>query len=59
MALADDLPVAESIGVFVGIAGIEWLAYGYAEPLKALLAGIAAGAVIMAIRVWRRKRQKP
>ncbi|MDR0776788.1 MAG: hypothetical protein LBE81_09155 [Azonexus sp.] len=58
MSLVDDLPVSESIGVFVGVAGVDWLADGHAEPLKALLAGIFAGAVIMAVREWRKKRQK-
>ncbi|MDR2187565.1 MAG: hypothetical protein LBE62_05855 [Azonexus sp.] len=58
MSLADDLPVKESIGVFVGVAGLDWLADGYAEPLMAILAGVVAGAVILASRRWRRQRQK-
>ncbi len=58
MSLADNLPVSESIGVFVGVAGFDWLADGRAEPLKALLAGIFAGVVIMAVREWRKKRQR-
>ncbi|MDR2837292.1 MAG: hypothetical protein LBV49_01790 [Azonexus sp.] len=58
MSLADDLPVRESIGVFVGVAGFDWLARGNAEPLKALLAGVFAGAIILTARLWWRKRQK-
>ncbi|MDR1995837.1 hypothetical protein [Azonexus sp.] len=58
MSLTDNLPVSESIGVFIGVAGFDWLTDGHAEPLKALLAGILAGAVIMAAREWRKKRQK-
>lgn len=58
MAFADNLPVSESLGVFVGVAGFDWLADGQAEPLKAILIAIAAGVVIMAARHWRRKRQK-
>ena len=34
MAFVDNLPVSESLGVFVGIAGYDWLAEGQAEPLK-------------------------
>ncbi|HEX6733543.1 MAG TPA: hypothetical protein VF096_01920 [Azonexus sp.] len=58
MAFADNLPVSESLGVFVGVAGFDWLADGQAEPLTALLLAIAAGAVIMAVRLWRRKRKR-
>ena len=45
MAFADNLPINESLGVFVGVAGMDWLADGRAEPLNALLAAVAAGAV--------------
>ncbi len=58
MSLADNLPVSESIGVFIGVAGFDWLVDGHAEPLRALLAGIVVGAIIMAAREWRKKRQK-
>ena len=30
MAFADNLPVSESFGVFVGVAGFDWLADGQA-----------------------------
>lgn len=58
MAFADNLPISESVGVFVGIAGFDWLADGQAEPMKAALAAIAAGAIILATRRWLRKRRK-
>ena len=40
MAFVDNLPVSESLGVFVGIAGYDWLAEGQAEPLKAAIAAV-------------------
>jgi len=58
MAFADNLPISESIGVFVGVAGFDWLADGQAEPMKAALAAIAAGAIILAARRWLRNRRK-
>jgi hypothetical protein len=58
MAFADNLPISESLGVFVGVAGFDWLADGQAEPLKAVVAAVAAGAVILATRHWLRHRRK-
>ena len=58
MAFADNLPISESVGVFVGVAGFDWLADGQAEPMKAALAAIAAGAIILAARRWLRNRHK-
>jgi hypothetical protein len=58
MAFADNLPISESLGVFVGVAGMDWLADGQAEPLKALLAAVAVGATIIAARRWMRSRRK-
>jgi hypothetical protein len=58
MSLADHLPINESLGVFVGVAGFDWLVDGQAEPLKAAVAAIATGAAIMATRHWLRKRHK-
>lgn len=52
MAFADNLPVNESFGVFVSVAGLDWLADGYAEPVKAVVAAVAAGTVIFAARRW-------
>ncbi|WP_153144845.1 hypothetical protein [Dechloromonas sp. H13] len=58
MAFADNLPISESLGVFVGVAGMDWLADGQAEPVKALLAAVAAGAAIVVARRWLRHRRK-
>jgi len=58
MAFADNLPVSESLGVFVGVAGLDWLTDGQAEPLKAAVAALAAGAVILAVRHWLKHRRK-
>ena len=58
MAFADNLPINESLGVFVGVAGMDWLADGQAEPLKALVAAVAAGAVIIVLRHWLKRRRK-
>jgi hypothetical protein len=58
MAFADNLPVSESFGVFVGVAGFDWLTDGHAEPLKAVAAAIVAGAIILAGRHWFKSRYK-
>lgn len=58
MAFADNLPISESLGVFVGVAGFDWLAEGQAEPLKAAVAAIAAGAIIAVARHLLKKRNK-
>ncbi|WP_412480910.1 hypothetical protein [Azonexus sp. IMCC34839] len=59
MAFADNLPISESIGVFVGISGFDWLTEGRAEPLSAAVAAIGAGTVIYLARYWLRKRKPP
>lgn len=57
MALMDKLPISESIGVFVGITGFDWLTEGRAEPLKAIAVSIVVGVLIEAGRHWiNRKR---
>lgn len=58
MAFADNLPVSESFGVFVGVAGFDWLTEGHAEPLKAIAAAVVAGVVILAGRQWLKSRHK-
>lgn len=57
MAFADNLPISESLGVFIGVAGFDWLADGHAEPLKAIAAAVAAGAVIVVTRHWLKRRR--
>jgi hypothetical protein len=58
MAFADNLPLNESFGVFVGVAGFDWLADGHADPLTAIAAAVASGAVILATRHWLKNRHK-
>ena len=58
MAFADNLPISERVGVFLGVAGLDWLADGHAEPLNAALVAIAAGAAIVVARRWLRTRGK-
>ena len=59
MAFVDNLPVSESLGVFVGIAGYDGLAEGQAEPLKAAIAAVAAGGIIAIARALLKHRNKP
>jgi hypothetical protein len=58
MAFADNLPISESLGVFVGVTGFDWLTEGQAEPLKAVIAAIAAGAIIAVSRQILKRRSK-
>ena len=58
MAFADNLPISESLGVFLGVAGLDWLADGHAEPMKAVVAAIAVGAIIIIAKRWIKPRQK-
>lgn len=58
MSFGNGLPVSESIGVFVGVSGIDWLTDGRAEPTKAAVAAIAVGALIFLIRTLV-KRDRP
>lgn len=58
MALGDHLPLSETLGVFVGIAGFEWLSEGQAEPLKAAVAALAAGAIITVARRILKRRHR-
>ena len=58
MAFADNLPLSETLGVFVGVAGLDWLSDGHAEPINAALIALAAGAVLLAARRWLKPRRK-
>ena len=58
MAFADNLPINESLGVFVGVAGLDWLADGHAEPIKAVAVAIIAGLAILIARRWIKQRQR-
>lgn len=58
MAFADNLPISESLGVFVGVTGFDWLTEGQAEPLKAAVAALAAGAILAVCRQILKRRSK-
>lgn len=57
MAFGDSLPVAESIGVFLGVTGVDWLADGHAELGRAVILALAAGTVIFLAREVRRRKK--
>ncbi|MFZ2269703.1 MAG: hypothetical protein WAV95_19175 [Azonexus sp.] len=58
MSIGHHLPVSETLGVFVGVAGFDWLTEGQAEPLKALTASIIAGIILAAARLLWANRHK-
>jgi hypothetical protein len=58
MALADELPLSETLGVFVGVAGFDWLADGNAEPLKAVIVAVAAGGILLVAKLLLKHRRK-
>lgn len=58
MSFGQNLPVSEALGVFVGVAGFDWLTEGQAEPLKALAAAGIAGVILLAARCLLKSRHK-
>ena len=58
MAFVDHFPLAESLGVFVGVSGFEWLAEGQAELMNALLAAAVGGGIISAARRLKQRRNR-
>lgn len=58
MTMGHNLPISEAFGVFVGVAGFDWLTEGQAEPLKAIAAAVTTGVVIIAARHLLAKRHK-
>lgn len=58
MSFGQHLPVSETLGVFVGVAGFDWLTEGQAEPLKALSASLIVGAILVAARYLLTNRHK-
>ena len=58
MSIGQHLPVSETLGVFVGVTGFDWLTEGQAEPVKALVASIIAGALLAAARHLLAHRHK-
>lgn len=58
MALPDDLPISQSLAVFFGVSGFEWLTEGRAELFNGLAIALASGIAIFIVRRWRQKRQR-
>lgn len=58
MAFADHLPLSESLGVFIGVSGYEWLTEGQADPMQAALGALGAGLAIAVYRTWNKTRSK-
>jgi hypothetical protein len=50
------LPIRESIGVLLGVLGVEWLFTGHAHFLPALALALATGASIMILRRQQRRK---
>lgn len=50
------LPISESLAVFLGVTGCEWLIEGSAEPVNALAMALAAGVTIHVVRCRRRRK---
>lgn len=57
MAFADNLPISESVGIFVGVSGFEWLVDGQADPLNAGLVALGSGFVILLLRLLTRRKR--
>lgn len=57
MALPDDLPVSESLAVFFGVAGFQWLTAGRAGLIDSLLPALIVGAAIFFARRWRERKR--
>jgi hypothetical protein len=51
-------PLAEGIGIFIGILAWDLLSEGRLSPLKALLIAVPCARVWYAIRCWRRGTRK-
>jgi len=58
MALPDDLPISESLAVFLGVAGFQWLTAGRAGLIDSLLPALIVGAAIFAARRWRERKRR-
>jgi hypothetical protein len=57
MSFGQHLPVSETLGVFVGVTGFDWLTEGQAEPIKALVASVIAGALLITARYFCKRRR--
>jgi lipopolysaccharide export LptBFGC system permease protein LptF len=53
LAVSGDLPFHESLAVFLGVTGTQWLIEGDADPFIALLLALAVGVAIGLARYLR------
>lgn len=51
----DNLPISETLAVFLGVSGFEWLSEGQAGLINAILTALAGGFLIYLVRRYRRK----
>lgn len=53
---SERFPIAEGLGVFVGVAAWDLLAEGRLDAPKALLIAVACSLVWYGVRCWRARR---
>ncbi|MCK6391548.1 MAG: hypothetical protein L6Q40_11110 [Azonexus sp.] len=58
MAFSNHLPISETLGTFVGVAGFDWLTEGNAEPEKALIAALVVGIAVAGLRHLRHAKNR-
>lgn len=58
MPLPDDIPVSESLAVFLGVTGFQWLTEGRAGLLLPFFLAALSGCIILAIRRHRKRRDR-
>ncbi|MDR0379009.1 MAG: hypothetical protein LBI62_03545 [Candidatus Accumulibacter sp.] len=51
-------PLAEGIGIFVGILAWDMLSEGHLNPLKALIIALPCTLIWYAVRHWKRDSKK-
>ncbi len=51
-------PIAEAVGIFVGVVAWYLLADGHIEAVKALLIAAAGSIVWFGLRCWREKKKR-
>jgi len=48
-------PIAEGIGIFVGVVAWDFLADGHMEPARALLIAVSCSLAWYGLRCWKEK----
>ncbi len=51
----NQFPFSETIGVFLGISGFDWLSEGYPEPIKAIAIAAASGLALFFLKQIRQR----